>query len=173
MPLRVSIRPRRHRLDISLIPVHFPQLPAVCQQLCKYFLTRTMIPDPVSSAQTHVLFALPSQRHVTRQKILNWKQSLRFPSRPRVSHEGVNLMEQLLCEPDDRLGSQSSASVSRPNSIIVNARRSGFIPTPGLSSNVDGANLIKVCLYYPMAGKMCVLIFHYIRLIPGSEELIG
>ncbi|TFY69168.1 hypothetical protein EVJ58_g585 [Rhodofomes roseus] len=30
-----------------------------------------------------------NSRHVTRQKILNWKQSLRFPSRPRVSHEGA------------------------------------------------------------------------------------
>ncbi|EDR11902.1 uncharacterized protein LACBIDRAFT_246709, partial [Laccaria bicolor S238N-H82] len=58
-----------------------------------------------------------NSRHVTRQKILNWKQSLRFPSRPRVSHEGVNLMQQLLCEPEDRLGSQTTVSVSRPDSI--------------------------------------------------------
>ncbi|KAH8107922.1 kinase-like protein [Cristinia sonorae] len=84
-----------------------------------------------------------NSRHVTRQKILNWRQSLRFPSRPRVSHEGVNLMEQLLCEPEDRLGSQASSSVSRPNSMIVQARRSGFIPPTGTSGNVDGANLIK------------------------------
>jgi len=84
-----------------------------------------------------------NSRHVTRQKILNWKQSLRFPSRPRVSHEGINLMEQLLCEPEDRLGSQSSASVSRPNSMIVNARRSAFMPMPGPSGNTDGADCIK------------------------------
>jgi len=84
-----------------------------------------------------------NSRHVTRQKILNWKQSLRFPSRPRVSHEGVNLMEQLLCEPEDRLGSQSSASVSQPDSMIVNARRSGFMPLPSTMGNVDGADLIK------------------------------
>ena len=93
---------------------------------------------------TSCFFVLPLQRHVTRQKILNWKQSLRFPSRPRVSHEGVNLMEQLLCEPEDRLGSQSSASVSRPNSMVVNARRSGFIPTHATSGDIDGADLIKV-----------------------------
>ncbi|KAG5638870.1 hypothetical protein H0H81_009173 [Sphagnurus paluster] len=84
-----------------------------------------------------------NSRHVTRQKILNWKQSLRFPSRPRVSHEGVNLMQQLLCEPEDRLGSQSSASVSRPNSLIVQARRSSFIPQQGSSIGNDGADLIK------------------------------
>ncbi|PPR02421.1 hypothetical protein CVT26_011389 [Gymnopilus dilepis] len=83
-----------------------------------------------------------NSRHVTRQKILNWKQSLRFPSRPRVSHEGVNLMQQLLCEPEDRLGSQTTSSVSRPNSIVVQARRSAFIPQLGSSSN-DGAHLIK------------------------------
>ncbi|TFK68671.1 kinase-like protein [Pluteus cervinus] len=82
-----------------------------------------------------------NSRHVTRQKILNWKQSLRFPSRPRVSHEGVNLMQQLLCEPEDRLGSQASMLVSRPNSIIIQARRGAFIPQTGVVS--DGADLIK------------------------------
>ncbi|KAJ7072098.1 kinase-like domain-containing protein [Mycena amicta] len=71
-----------------------------------------------------------NSRHVTRQKILNWKQSLRFPARPQVSHEGVNLMQQLLCEPEDRLGSQAS----------VSSRRSGFIAPSGSS---DGANFIK------------------------------
>ncbi|OCH95179.1 kinase-like protein [Obba rivulosa] len=84
-----------------------------------------------------------NSRHVTRQKILNWRQSLRFPSRPRVSHEGVNLMEQLLCEAEDRLGSQKSSSVSRPNSMILQARRSGFIQPNGSSGSVDGAHLIK------------------------------
>ncbi|KAF9051116.1 kinase-like protein [Hymenopellis radicata] len=81
-------------------------------------------------------------RHATRQQILNWKHSLRFPSRPRVSREGVDLMAQLLCEPEDRLGSQSSASVSRPNSLIVQARRSGFV-VPGSSGNIDGVDHIK------------------------------
>ncbi|KAF8894073.1 kinase-like protein [Infundibulicybe gibba] len=84
-----------------------------------------------------------NSRHVTRQKILNWKQSLRFPSRPRVSHEGVNLMQQLLCEPEDRLGSQSSASVSRPDSMVLQARRSGFVAPRGSPGNADGAELIK------------------------------
>ncbi|TFK23660.1 kinase-like protein [Coprinopsis marcescibilis] len=84
-----------------------------------------------------------NSRHVTRQKILNWKQSLRFPSRPRVSHEGVNLMQQLLCEPEDRLGSQHSTSVLRPDSLVVQARRSGFMPQAGSANSVDGAHLIK------------------------------
>jgi len=84
------------------------------------------------------------QRHVTRQKILNWKQSLKFPSKPRVSHEGINLMQQLLCEPEDRLGSQAAASVSRPNSLLVQSRRSGFIPALGHTESIDGAHIIKV-----------------------------
>ena len=54
-------------------------------------------------------------------------------------------MQQLLCEPEDRLGSQTSASASRPNSIVVQSRRSGFIPQqPGVSAENDGAHLIKV-----------------------------
>ncbi|CDO72532.1 hypothetical protein BN946_scf184983.g15 [Trametes cinnabarina] len=89
-----------------------------------------------------------NSRHVTRQKILNWKQSLRFPSRPRVSHEAVNLMEQLLCEPEDRLGSQASTSVSRPNSMIIQARRSGFITPQGTTGSVDGAHLIKAHAWF-------------------------
>ncbi|KAF8577309.1 kinase-like protein [Ramaria rubella] len=84
-----------------------------------------------------------NSRHVTRQKILNWKQSLRFPARPRVSHSGVNLMEQLLCEPEDRLGAQSAASVSRPDSLVVQARRSAFVNPYSGKGSVDGAELIK------------------------------
>ncbi|EGO25398.1 hypothetical protein SERLADRAFT_448374 [Serpula lacrymans var. lacrymans S7.9] len=85
-----------------------------------------------------------NSRHVTRQKILNWKQSLKFPSRPRVSHEGVNLMQQLLCEPEDRLGTQASASVFRPDSLAVHGRRSVFmVPVATASGSLDGAELIK------------------------------
>ncbi|KAF5325825.1 hypothetical protein D9611_000036 [Ephemerocybe angulata] len=84
-----------------------------------------------------------NSRHVTRQKILNWKQSLRFPSRPRVSHEGVNLMQQLLCDPEDRLGSQTSSAVSRPDLYTSQGRRSGFMPRSGSATSVDGAHLIK------------------------------
>ncbi|EIW83144.1 kinase-like protein [Coniophora puteana RWD-64-598 SS2] len=84
-----------------------------------------------------------NSRHVTRQKILNWRQSLKFPSRPHVSQEGINLMKQLLCEPEDRLGSQASSSVFRPDSLAVHGRRSGFM-LPGTATGcIDGAHLIK------------------------------
>jgi hypothetical protein len=91
-----------------------------------------------------------NSRHITRQKILNWRQALRFPSRPRVSHEGVDLMQRLLCEPEDRLGSQSTVSTSRPNSLIVSVRRSGFFgQMGGGGTSIDGAEQIKVRLYVP------------------------
>lgn len=79
--------------------------------------------------------------------ILNWKQYLRFPKRlphttepVNLSPEAINLMQQLLCEPEDRLGSQASSSVSRPNSLIMQSRLSGFVPQ---DSAADGAHLIK------------------------------
>jgi hypothetical protein len=112
------------------------------------------------------------QRHITRQKILNWKQSLRFPSRPRVSHEGVNLMQQLLCEPEDRLGSQTSSSVSRPNSVVMQARRSQFIQ-PGISPDNDGAHLIKVWIPATVALWGSVDTPTERRPTPGSRASIG
>jgi hypothetical protein len=52
-------------------------------------------------------------------------------------------MQLLLCEPEDRLGSQTSTSVTRPNSMIVQARRSALITPSGATRSVDGAELIK------------------------------
>ncbi|KAF9070116.1 kinase-like protein [Rhodocollybia butyracea] len=87
-------------------------------------------------------------RHVTRQMILNWKRYLRFPKRlpnteepVNLSSEAIDLIQQLLCEPEDRLGSQASSSVSRPNSLIMQSRLSGFVPR---DSTADGAHLIKM-----------------------------
>jgi protein-serine/threonine kinase len=67
------------------------------------------------------------------QKLLNWRQYLRFSTLPRVSHKAVDLMQQLLCEPEHRLGSQASSSVVRPNSMIMQARRSAFATPLGAS----------------------------------------
>lgn len=92
---------------------------------------------------------IPFQRHVTRQKILNWKQALRFPPKPRVSHEGIDLMQQLLCEPEDRIGSQAMSSTTRPNSLIIQARRSGFVNAHSSSTSIDGADTIKVSSTLP------------------------
>ncbi|PWZ01939.1 hypothetical protein BCV70DRAFT_53628 [Testicularia cyperi] len=91
-----------------------------------------------------MLFGYPpfvsKSRHLTRQKILNWKQTLRFPPKPRVSRDAQDFISRLVCEREDRLGSTSSASVSRPNSYLQSARRSGFTSQqPGASANGNGA----------------------------------
>jgi len=52
-------------------------------------------------------------------------------------------MQQLLCEPEDRLGSQTPSSINRPDSLIVQARRSSFVTYSGTSRGADGAELIK------------------------------
>jgi hypothetical protein len=111
----------------------------------------------------------PTQRHVTRQKILNWKQSIKFPSRPKVSREGIDIMQQLLCEPEDRLGSQNSASVNRPNSLLVQSRRSGFITPSGSTESVDGAHLIKVDAPFFITPSF----LHLSRLTSGSVGSTG
>ncbi|CAE6433090.1 unnamed protein product [Rhizoctonia solani] len=72
-----------------------------------------------------------NSRHVTRQKILNWRTSLRFPPRPKISREGVDLMARLLCEPEDRIGAQGGLPMAMN-------RRSGF-----LGGSLDGAADIK------------------------------
>ena len=113
------------------------------------------------------------QRHVTRQKILNWKQSLRFPSLPRVSHEAVDLMQQLLCEPEDRLGSQTSTSVTRPNSMIVQARRSALITPSGATHSIDGAELIKASRACGIPPEPSFLNTYFYRLTHSFVELIG
>ena len=64
-------------------------------------------------------------------------------------------MQQLLCEPEDRLGSQASSSLVRPNSMIVQARRSAFTTPSGASRGGDGAELIKVG---HAGGTFCFLI---------------
>jgi len=79
-------------------------------------------------------------RHETRQKILSWHLYLKFPSERRISREAVDLMRQLLCEPEERLGSQASTSVFRPDSMVAQQRRSGF-QTGG--SSVDGVKKIQ------------------------------
>ncbi|BGP16554.1 hypothetical protein JCM10213v2_004556 [Rhodosporidiobolus nylandii] len=85
-------------------------------------------------------------RPETKQKILNWRASLRFPSRPRISREAQDFIMSLICEPDQRLGSRTRAQAGgpRPNSVIVQ-RRSGFLNANAGVAGVadDGADDIK------------------------------
>ncbi|CAG8735691.1 7002_t:CDS:2, partial [Acaulospora morrowiae] len=74
-------------------------------------------------------------RHTTRMKIINWRTSLKFPSRPRVSREVQDLIEHLICEKEDRLGSGGLAS-NRPNKLYMANRKNA-------SSNLGDASGIK------------------------------
>ncbi|BGP40444.1 hypothetical protein JCM10449v2_004406 [Rhodotorula kratochvilovae] len=77
-------------------------------------------------------------RQETRNKILTWRKSLRFPAKPRVSREAVDFLSRLICEPEERLGSRASgAGARRPNSVIVQ-RRSGFLGAGGGAAGLTG-----------------------------------
>jgi hypothetical protein len=67
-------------------------------------------------------------------------------------------MQQLLCEPEDRIGSQAASSTTRPNSMIMQARRSGFINPHGGASSADGAELIKVWLVSPEQERILTTV---------------
>lgn len=71
--------------------------------------------------------------------ILNWSKHLKFPSTPRITPEGINLLQSLLCEPENRLGSKAISSVLRSNSVRMSVY--GLAKT---TRSVDGADLIKV-----------------------------
>lgn len=47
---------------------------------------------------------ISKSRHTTRLKIINWRQTLRFPAKPKVSKEVQDLIEKLICEKEFRLG---------------------------------------------------------------------
>ncbi|KAM0752692.1 kinase-like protein [Meredithblackwellia eburnea MCA 4105] len=76
-----------------------------------------------------MLFGYPpfvsKSRLQTRQKIMNWRTSLKFPSKPRISREAQDLLTSLICEKEDRLGSRGLVSLSRPNSILMGQRSQG------------------------------------------------
>ena len=68
---------------------------------------------------------------------LNWKDTLKFPTKPRLSTQCTDLMTKLLCEPEDRLGSQPGI---KPSVLTVRSARVGSILL-GLGS--DGVEQIK------------------------------
>jgi hypothetical protein len=86
--------------------------------------------------------------------ILNWNKHLKFPDSPRVSPEANDLLQRLLCDPEDRLGSKEPDL--QPMSLVGlamtmnQAKMSAFVNSGGFPTyghrdrSVDGANLIKV-----------------------------
>ncbi|GAA5895237.1 hypothetical protein JCM8208_005944 [Rhodotorula glutinis] len=91
-----------------------------------------------------MLFGYPpfvsKSRQETRNKILSWRKSLRFPGKPRVSREAIDFLSRLICEPEERLGSRTSgAGGRRPNSVVVQ-QRSGFLAGAAAAGPVGPAN---------------------------------
>ncbi|GAA6020257.1 hypothetical protein JCM11491_003867 [Sporobolomyces phaffii] len=89
-------------------------------------------------------------RQQTRDKILNWRQSLRFPAKPRVSREAQDLILSLICEKEHRLGSRTPPSV-------IQRRRSGYLDYTTTPSTAtlggggvpdDGAEAIKAHAWF-------------------------
>ena len=78
-------------------PYRWPHLPSIGD--INAIMRRLWAPNEISSVQ-HRRPILPFC--VVWQ---NWKQLLRFPVLPHVSHEAVDLVLLLLCEPEDRLAS--------------------------------------------------------------------
>ncbi|RXK35938.1 AGC/NDR/NDR protein kinase [Tremella mesenterica] len=87
-----------------------------------------------------------NSRHVTRQKILNWRTTLKFPPHPRLSPDCLDLMTKLLCEPEDRLGSTPASAI-----LTTHTSRTGMstmttvstLSRGGLGLGSDGADRIK------------------------------
>ena len=59
-----------------------------------FILSSPILPQP----ETEILKLTPR---------LNWKTTLKFPPHPKLSTECTDLLASLLCEPEDRLGSNT------------------------------------------------------------------
>ncbi|WWC72355.1 uncharacterized protein I206_106317 [Kwoniella pini CBS 10737] len=87
-----------------------------------------------------------SSRHVTRQKILNWKTTLKFPPKPRLSPECLDLMTSLLCESEDRLGTtptEKASIITTSTKGSLNHTLNGRHANLGKGLGNDGADKIK------------------------------
>jgi len=62
-----------------------------------------------------MLFGYPpfssDSRQTTKLKIVNWRETLRFPSKPKVSAEARDLIERLICDHQNRLGANGADEV--------------------------------------------------------------
>lgn len=94
--------------------------------------------------QFEMLFGYPcfvsKSRHVTRQRILNWRSQLRFPTKPRISPEARDFIESLVCEPEERLGSMDTIKDKQPNSQILRERASGHFSTSGNDGQITAGS---------------------------------
>lgn len=79
-----------------------------------------------------------NSREAARQKILDWKQNLKFPRSPRASVLAMDFIKKLLCEPEDRLG-----YVPQPK------RRGSFSAVPALDDPPLGSGGVQQLMDHP------------------------
>ncbi|KAH9808025.1 hypothetical protein DFH28DRAFT_936840 [Melampsora americana] len=92
-------------------------------------------------------------RQITRTKIIQWRSNLQIPNEPYVSNEAKDLIKNLICDRNDRLGSRgipiSSIHPSRPTSFynsiskqVQDGRTTSNYSGPSRAMK-DGANQIR------------------------------
>lgn len=69
-------------------------------------------------------------RHQTKLKIVNWRQTLRFPAEPKVSREAQDFMMRLICDKESRLGSGPIASSKNTSSATGRAPATSPVTSP-------------------------------------------
>ncbi|BEJ11501.1 hypothetical protein CspHIS471_0109230 [Cutaneotrichosporon sp. HIS471] len=79
-----------------------------------------------------------NSREAARQKILDWKQNLKFPRSPRSSVLAIDFIRKLLCEPEDRLGY-----------IPQSKRRGSFSAVPLLDEPLLGSDGVEQLMNHP------------------------
>ncbi|TXT11289.1 uncharacterized protein COLE_01699 [Cutaneotrichosporon oleaginosum] len=79
-----------------------------------------------------------NSREAARQKILDWKQNLKFPRSPRASVLAMDFIKKLLCEPEDRLGYISQSK-----------RRGSFSAVPLLDDPPLGSDGVEQLMNHP------------------------
>ena len=99
--------------------------------------TRLISRSDISPVEKCKLIILSVNSKLTVYRSLNWKDTLKFPPKPRLTAQCTDLMTKLLCEPENRLGSQPGI---KPSILSVRSVL-GLSGSEGLGS--DGAEQIK------------------------------
>jgi len=84
---------------------------------------------------------------ITCQKILQWKKTLIIPTDVNLSSQAINLIKQLICDTDHRLGKHGAYEIKQHpffEGINWKTIRSSIAPfIPDLSSEIDTSNFDK------------------------------
>ncbi|KAI9095817.1 kinase-like domain-containing protein [Phlyctochytrium arcticum] len=72
-------------------------------------------------------FCSKNRQH-TKMKIVNWRQTLRFPAEPKVSREAQDLIMRLICDKENRIGDGPAVS---PHQMSPDMGGGGRPPTAG------------------------------------------